>query len=117
MPTRNAISAHAQGFMVYDKLLLPILKAFQQYTQYMLPEVLYVCMLCIVAEQSVTVTNSSQVIPPASRQQSPVLCRDHHMVCMYYCTWLPIFWRVVLSYFGGREGGGGKVLHKVHTLL
>jgi len=64
MRTRNALGAPAQGFMVYDKLLLPILKAFAQYTQYMLPAVLYVCTLCIVAEQSVTVINSSQVIPP-----------------------------------------------------
>jgi hypothetical protein len=50
--------------MVYDKLLLPILKAFAQYTQHMLPAVLYVCTLCIVAEQSVNVINSSQAIPP-----------------------------------------------------
>ena len=64
MRTRVAIGAPAQGFMVYDKLLLPILKAFAQYIQYMLPVVLYVCMLCVVAEQSVTVTNSNQVIPP-----------------------------------------------------
>ena len=64
MRTRNAIGAPAQGFMVYDKLLLPILKAFAQYTQYMLPAVLYVCTLCIVAEQSVTVITSNQVIAP-----------------------------------------------------
>jgi len=29
----------------------------------MLPEVMYVCMLCIVAEQSVTITNSSLWCP------------------------------------------------------
>jgi len=63
MPTRNAIGAHAQGFMVYDKLLLPILKDSHS-TLNILPEMLYVCTLCIVAEQSVTVSNSSQVIPP-----------------------------------------------------
>lgn len=72
MPTRNAICAHAQGFMVYDKLLLPILKAFAHYTQYLLPEVLYVCSVCVVAEQSVAVSNrlfcyySSQVIRPVN---------------------------------------------------
>jgi hypothetical protein len=64
MPPRNAICTHAQGFIVYDKLLLPILKAFAQYTQYLLPEMLYVCSLCVVAKQSVTVTNSSRVIRP-----------------------------------------------------
>jgi hypothetical protein len=41
MPTRNTIGA--------------------RYTQYMLPEVLYVFSLCVVAEQFVTVTNSSPV--------------------------------------------------------
>ena len=49
MPTRNAIGAQAQDFIVYDKLLLPILQAFAQNTQYMLPEVLYIFSLCVVS--------------------------------------------------------------------
>jgi len=65
MPTRNAIGAQAQGFIIYDKLVLPILKAFAQYTQYMLPEVLYIFSLCVVSERSVTVTKSGPVILPA----------------------------------------------------
>jgi hypothetical protein len=67
MPTRNAIGAHAQGFIIYDKLPLPILKACAQYTQYMVPEVLYIFSLCVGAEKSVTVTNSSPVILPADK--------------------------------------------------
>jgi len=100
MPTRSVIGAHAQGFVEYDRLLLPILKAFAKYTQYMLPEV-----LC------------SRTVCHCYLQQPLVSCRDHHVVCMYYCSWLPIFWRVLLCYFGGGEDGGGKVLHKVHTFL
>ena len=49
MPTRNAVGAQAQGFTVYDNLLLPILQAFAQYTQYMLLEVLYIFSLCVVS--------------------------------------------------------------------
>jgi len=70
MPTMNVIGAHAQGFIVYNKLLLPILKAFAQCTQYMLPEVLYIFSLCVVSEQSVTVTNSNPVILPADNSLS-----------------------------------------------
>jgi hypothetical protein len=33
MPARNTIQAHAQDFVEKDELLLPILKAFAQYTR------------------------------------------------------------------------------------
>jgi len=33
IPARNAIYAHAQNFVVYDDLLLPILSAFAQNTR------------------------------------------------------------------------------------
>lgn len=89
-------------------MILSILMAFVQYTHYMLLEVLDVLSQCVVAEQSVTATNSSPIVPTIASSPCTVPAhlpprRDHHMVCMYSCTWLPILWRAMLLHLGGQK--------------
>jgi len=57
IPARNTTTAHAQGSFVTDGLLLPISKVF---VQSMVIEMLEVFSLCVVAENSVSPTDSIQ---------------------------------------------------------
>jgi hypothetical protein len=62
-PARYAKDVHVQDFVLNDKFLLPILKAFTQCTHFLsLPKILDIFSLCVLLEQSVASTNSSPAV-------------------------------------------------------
>jgi hypothetical protein len=72
IPARNVIDAHAQDFVVNDKLLLSVLKTFAQYTCSLHATGNACCILCVyvvvvlVVQQAVAPTNISVVVPPVT---------------------------------------------------
>jgi len=65
IPVRNAVDAHAQDFIVKNKLLISIVKhSYNALAHYKLLRKDDVFSLCAVVEQPVAPTNSSPLVPP-----------------------------------------------------
>jgi hypothetical protein len=89
IPDRNAADAHAQGFVVNEKLILPILKAFSQYTHSLnVTRNTWTFLVCVIVEQSVAPTNSNPLVPTIANSPPH---RARHPPPMYHLTFCSLY--------------------------